>query len=70
MYKAWYLLSKEQLLKAASLKLETTSNNYSDIFILTVKAFGGELKNKPSGKKASSLPAAGFDQMASFIGAI
>ncbi len=67
-YKAMYTFSKESLLKTITLKLETTSNNYSDMFTITALAFG----NKPNKVKrqAKKLPKASFDTMAGFIGAM
>ena len=71
-YKASFLLTKHDLVLAATLKLETTNNHYSDIFTITAKAFGGDVK-KPKraiGRAKKKLPKASFDQMASFIGAM
>jgi len=67
-YKAMFSFSKETLLKAVTLKLEATSNKYSDMFTITALAFG----NKPGKVKrqAKKLPKASFDTMASFIGAM
>ena len=70
MYRAIYLLTREQLLKAAVLKLETTNNHYSDIFTITARAFGGKLKKTRTMGRAKKLPKAGFNQMASFLGAM
>jgi hypothetical protein len=73
MYRGMYGLSKDDLLKAAMLKLETTNNHYSDIFLVTAKAAGNEIKtqgSKSSGKPSKKLPKAGFDQLSSFIGAM
>jgi len=72
-YKASFLLAKSDLIKAATSKLETTNNNYSDIFTITAKAFGGKINNKkPIGRRkvAKALPKASFDTMASFVGAM
>ncbi len=71
-YGAYYKLTKNDLITAATLKLETTSNNYSDIFTVTAKAFGSKInKKKTTGRaKTKSLPKAGFDAMATFIGAM
>jgi len=72
MYGAFFKLPKKNLISAATLKLEATSNNYSDIFTVTAKAFGGKIKKKKTmGRtKAKTLPKAGFDQMAAFVGAM
>ena len=71
-YNAHYKLIKKELITAATLKLETTSNNYSDIFTVTAKAFGSKIKKKGTTprSKTKALPKAGFDSMASFIGAM
>jgi len=60
--------SKEVILDTIALKLETTSNKYSDMFTITALAFG----NKPGKLKrpAKKLPKASFDAMSSFIGAM
>jgi len=57
-------------LAAIKLKLETTNNHYSDIFYITVKAFGGKIDKKSSAKEARKNPKASFDQISSFIGAM
>ena len=66
---ATFSFQKEDLLKTITLKLETTSNKYSDIFNITALANGNtpeETTKKPSKK----LPKASFDSMAGFIGAM
>ena len=68
-YKAIYSLSLEDLRRAATLKLETTNNHYSDMFIITAKAAGNEIK-KPKQRAKKQLPEASFDTLASFIGAM
>jgi len=45
-----------------------TTAHYSDIFSITVQAFGGKVKKKAS--KKVSAPAADFDTLANFIGAM
>lgn len=71
MYQAFFKLSKNDLISAATLKLEATSNNYSDIFTVTAKAFGGKIKKKNGPRReAKNLPKASFDGMAAFIGAM
>lgn len=67
--KAIFLLTKKSLLAAIALKLEITNNNYSDIFDIAVRAAGGKVERKKV-SAAKSLPKAGFDQMAAFIGAM
>lgn len=69
-YKAIYSLSLEDLRKAASLKLETTNNHYSDMFIITAKAAGNEIKKPKQRQAKKQLPEASFDTLASFIGAM
>ena len=70
-YNAIYQLSKEDLLKAAVLKLETTNNHYSDMFIVTAKAAGNEIKRSRQSRQAKrELPKASFDTLANFIGAM
>ncbi len=73
MYKASFQLTKQNLIKAATLKLETTNNHYSDIFTITAKAFGSKIdKKKTIGRSRVSkdMPKAGFDTLATFIGAM
>ncbi len=69
-YKASFLLSRKDLITAITLKLETTNNHYSDIFIVTAKAFGNKIKTKGVGRPKKDLPKASFSQMSSFLGAM
>lgn len=72
-HKASFLLTKKELIKAATLKIEATNNHYSDIFTITAKAFGGKIdKKKTTGRSrpTKKLPKASFDTMATFIGAM
>ena len=72
-YRAYFLLTKGDLTKAITLKLETTNNHYSDIFAVTAKANGNKIDHKKShtmGRPKSQMKKASFDQLASFIGAI
>ena len=71
--KASFLITKQNLVKTATLKLETTNNHYSDIFTVTAKAFGSKLdKKKTTGRSRphKDMPKAGFDQMSNFLGAM
>lgn len=73
MYRANFLLSKHDLIKAATLRLEATNNHYSDIFTTTAKAFGSKIDKKKStgrSKVHKDMPKAGFDQMSKFLGAM
>ncbi len=71
-YGAIYTISREQLSKAAILRLETTNNYFSDIFIVTAQANGNKINNnKEFGRKAiKKLPKASFKIMAGFVGAM
>lgn len=70
-YQGIFSLGKEDLLKAATLKLETTNNHYSDIFTVTAKAAGNEIKKtRGTGRAKKEMPKASFDTLASFIGAM
>jgi hypothetical protein len=68
-YKAIFTLTKQDLVRALTLKLEMTTAHYSDIFAITVQAFGGKIK-KDKVQKRTDAPPADFDTLANFIGAM
>ena len=70
MYKAIFSLTKQHLVTASTLKLETTNNHYSDIFKVTAKAYGNKIKENKKVGRTKTMPKAGFDGMAAFIGAM
>lgn len=70
MLTATFRLTKQDLVRAATLKLETTNNYFSDIFTVTAKASGNKIKDQKSRRPRKDLKPASFDGMAAFIGAM
>jgi hypothetical protein len=67
--KASFILSLNQLKKAASFKLEMTNSALYDKFLIIAKAFGNEVKTNDS-RAASRLPPASFEGLATFLGSM
>jgi hypothetical protein len=62
-----FIVTKEQLLDAAKLKLKVTNSKLYDIFLLTAKA-NGHSPTTSKIKRKETLPKASFGQFSSFLG--